>query len=281
MTDLTVIILTKNEELNIEKCILSVKEIAKRIVLIDCYSEDKTVSIAKSLGADIYERKFVNHADQFNWALSNCGINTTWVMKLDADEYVLPELSTEINSRLHDLDNEVTGVILRRRVMFMGKWLKHGGKYPELLLRIFRYGHGMSENKEMDEHLIVNDGKVVTLKNDFVDDNKKTITDWITKHNWYSDKELKERIRLQKSSESKELINTSRQAKIKRLIKNYGYYSLPKFFRAHLYFIYRYYFRLGFLDGTEGKIYTFLQAYWYRYLVDAKLFEKEKREVEE
>ena len=66
------------------------------------------------------------------------------------------------------------------------------------------------------------------------------------------------------------------QAKVKRFVKNHGYYSLPKFFRAHLYFIYRYYFRLGFLDGTEGKIYTFLQAYWYRYLVDAKLYECEK-----
>ena len=276
MTDLTVIILTKNEELNIEKCILSVKEIAKRIVLIDCYSEDKTVSIAKSFGADIYEHEFVNHADQFNWALSNCNINTTWVMKLDADEYILPELSDEINNKLNNLDDEVTGIILRRRVMFMGKWLRYGGKYPELLLRIFRYGHGMSENKEMDEHLIINDGRAVTLKNDFVDDNKKSITDWTAKHNWYSDKELKERIRLQKSSESRELTNTSRQAKIKRLIKNHGYYSLPKFFRAHLYFIYRYYFRLGFLDGTEGKIYTFLQAYWYRYLIDAKIYEDEK-----
>lgn len=273
MTDLTVIILTKNEELNIEKCILSVKNIAKRIVLIDSFSTDSTLKIAEALGVEVFEHNFVNHADQFNWALDNINFNTEWIMKLDADEYILPELATEINNKLGALDSSVTGIILRRRVFFMGRWLKHGGKYPELLLRIFRVGHGLSENKEMDEHLIVTDGEVIKFDNDFVDDNKKSIADWTSKHNWYSDKEIKERKRLQSIDFNKDINNTSLQAKIKRLIKNYGYYALPKFFRAHLYFIYRYYLRCGFLDGTEGRIYTFLQAYWYRFLVDAKMYE--------
>ena len=280
MNDLSVIILTKNEELNIRKCIESIRNVAKRIIVVDSFSSDATEEIAKELECDVFKHKFINHADQFNWALSNCNIDTTWVMKLDADEYILPELANEINSKLNGLDNNVNGIILRRRVMFMGKWLKHGGKYPELLLRIFRFGHGMSENKEMDEHLIIDDGLAVEFKNDFVDDNKKNITEWIDKHNWYSDKEVKERKRLQTENDSKNIDHTSGQAKIKRILKNYGYYSLPKFFRAHLYFIYRYYFRFGFLDGTEGRIYTFLQAYWYRYLVDAKMFEQEKRSIE-
>ena len=252
---------------------------AQRIVIIDSYSTDKTVELAKSLGAEVYEHPFENHAVQFNWALDNIDLNTEWVMKVDADEEFTSELADEIDEKLDILSAKVNGVILRRRVYFMGRWLKHGGKYPELLLRIFRVGHGMSEMKLMDEHLIVTDGDVVTFKNDFSDNNNKSLEWWINKHNWYSNKEvLDQQMKSYDANgeESVEETSTSMQAKVKRFVKNHGYYSLPKFFRAHLYFIYRYYFRLGFLDGTEGKIYTFLQAYWYRFLVDAKIFECEK-----
>ena len=199
-------------------------------------------------------------------------------MKLDADEELTEELVDEINEKLYKLSENITGIILRRRVYFMGKWLRHGGKYPELLLRIFRLGHGISEIKQMDEHLVIKDGETITLKNDFIDNNQKNLEWWINKHNWYSNKEVLE---YQSNTEKQknnviENTNTSFQAKFKRHVKNNGYYALPKFFRAHLYFIYRYYFRFGFLDGKEGKIYTFLQAYWYRFLVDAKIYECEK-----
>lgn len=279
MTDLTIIILTKNEEQNIEKCISSFRNVSQRVVIVDSYSTDKTVEIAKSLGAEIYEHKFENHAAQFNWALDNIGLQTEWVMKVDADEEFTSELVDEIDTKLDKLSPDINGVILRRRVYFMGRWIKHGGKYPELLLRIFRVGHGMSEMKLMDEHLIVTDGNVVTFKSDFSDNNNKSLEWWTNKHNWYSNKEVLDqqmKIDAVNRDESVEETSTSMQAKVKRLIKKHGYYSFPKFFRAHLYFIYRYYFRLGFLDGIEGKIYTFLQAYWYRFLVDAKIYECEK-----
>lgn len=279
MVNLTIIMLTKNEEQNLEKCIASFNGVAKRIVIIDSYSTDNTVNLAKSLGAEVYEHPFENHAAQFNWALNSIDIQTEWVMKVDADEEFTPELADEIAEKLDKLPRNINGVILRRRVYFMGRWLKHGGKYPELLLRIFRVGHGMSEMKLMDEHLIVTDGDVVTFKNDFSDNNNKSLEWWINKHNWYSNKEvLDQQMNADKESceKSIEETSTSTQAKVKRFMKNRGYYSLPKFFRAHIYFIYRYYLRLGFLDGTEGRIYTFLQAYWYRYLVDAKLYECEK-----
>ena len=282
MVDLTIIILTKNEEKNIEKCIRSINKVAKRIVLIDSYSDDDTVNLAKKMGAEVYVHLFENHAAQFNWALENIDINTKWVLKIDADEELTPALAEEIDNRLDTLSAAVTGVILRRRVYFMGRWLKHGGKYPELLLRIFKFGHGMSEMKLMDEHLIVTDGEVVTLKNDFIDNNNKSLEWWIGKHNWYSNKEVLEQQQNKGSINENELVektNTSLQAKIKRFVKQHGYYSLPKFLRAHLYFIYRYYIRLGFLDGVEGKIYTFLQAYWYRFLVDAKMYECEKYDI--
>ena len=279
MANLTIIILTKNEEQNLEKCIASFKGVAQRIVIIDSYSTDKTVELAKSLGAEVYKHQFENNAAQFNWALDNIDLQTEWVMKVDADEEFTPELADEIEQKLDTLPANVNGVILRRRVYFMGKWLKHGGKYPELLLRIFRVGHGMSEMKLMDEHLIVTDGDVTTFKSDFSDNNNKSLEWWINKHNWYSNKEVLDQQMKSDAvngEESVEETSTSLQAKVKRFVKNHGYYSLPKFSRAHLYFIYRYYFRLGFLDGTEGKIYTFLQEYWYRYLVDAKLYECEK-----
>lgn len=281
MADLTIIILTKNEEKNLKKCIDSFNGAAKRVVVIDSFSTDRTVDLARSLGAEVYEHQFENHAAQFNWALNNIDLNTEWVMKVDADEEFTAELAAEINDRLDSLSSDINGVILRRRVYFMGRWLKHGGKYPELLLRIFRVGHGMSEMKMMDEHLIITDGEAVTFKNDFSDNNNKSLEWWINKHNWYSNKEVLDRqINSQKSDENtNENSKMSLQAKLKRKIKNYGYYNLPKFFRAHLYFIYRYYFKLGFLDGKEGKIYTFLQAYWYRFLVDAKMYECEKFDI--
>lgn len=278
MANLTVIILTKNEEKNLKKCVSSIKNIASRIIVVDSYSTDNTELVAEELKLDFYEHKFENHALQFNWALENTNIQTNWVMKIDADEELTEELANEINDKLDKLSTNTTGVILRRRVYFMGRWLKHGGKYPELLLRIFRTGHGESELKQMDEHLVVNDGEVITFKNDFIDNNQKDLEWWVNKHNWYSNKEVLEYQHRQEENEesSIENTNTSFQAKIKRLIKKKGYYGLPKFLRAHLYFIYRYYFRLGFLDGKEGKIYTFLQAYWYRFLVDAKIYECEK-----
>lgn len=283
MADLTVVILTKNEEDNLKKCINSVAPVAKRVVIVDSYSTDNTVAMAKSLGADVIQHQFENHAAQFNWALENSNISTKWVMKIDADEELTQELANEINCQIDKLPSYINGVILRRRVYFMGRWLKHGGKYPELLLRIFRFGHGMSEMKMMDEHLIITDGETVTFKYDFIDNNNKSLEWWIGKHNWYSNKEvLEQQTRAAKVSGkiTVEETSTSMQAKIKRFIKNHGYYSMPKFLRAHLYFIYRYYFRFGFLDGTEGKIYTFLQAYWYRFLVDAKLYECESKGIQ-
>ncbi|MDY3057363.1 MAG: glycosyltransferase family 2 protein [Mediterraneibacter faecis] len=279
MANLTIIILTKNEEQNLKKCIASFKGVAQRIVIIDSYSTDKTVELAKSLGAEVYEHQFENHAAQFNWALDNIGLDTEWVMKVDADEELTPELAQEIDDKLNVMQKTVNGVVLRRRVYFMGRWIKHGGMYPQLLLRIFRVGHGMSEMKLMDEHLIVTDGDVVTFQHDFSDSNTKSLEWWIGKHNWYSNKEVLDRQQRADEQNGKKSVGettTSLQAKMKRFVKNHGYYSLPMFLRAHIYFIYRYYFRLGFLDGTEGKIFTFLQAYWYRYLVDAKMYECEK-----
>ncbi len=290
MTDLTVLILTKNEENNLRKCIESFRGVAKRFVIVDSFSTDGTKQLAKALNdelqtigssLDFYENKWVDYATQFNWGLANTNIQTAWTMRMDADEELLPELAEEIDKKLPELDDKTTGVVLRRRVYFMGRWIKHGGRYPEKLLRIFRTGRAVCEQKIMDEHLILTEGMTVEFQKDLMDNNTKDLDWWTGKHNWYSNREvLDHQMTLDKALAEETLLEnttSTKQAKRKRLIKNGGYYRLPKFFRSHLYFIYRYYIRLGFLDGTEGKIFHFLQAYWYRFLVDAKMYECEKK----
>lgn len=287
MLDLTVIILTKNEEKNIEKCIESFRGIAKRFVIVDSFSDDETEKICKELNksmkkegisVDFYQNEFIDHATQVNWGINSTNINTKWVMRMDADEELLPELVEELKEKLPNVDDDINGIILRRRLIFMGKWIRHGGRYPELLLRIWRNGFGQCEQKIMDEHMILTSGKTITFKNDLQDNNQKDLNWWIGKHNWYSNREVLDHQLTIKEVINKSMnnSNTSKQASKKRKIKNNGYYKLPLFFRAHLYFIYRYYFKLGFLDGKEGKIFHFLQAYWYRFLVDAKMYECDK-----
>lgn len=282
MLDLTIVIITKNEEQNLKKCIESFKGVAKRIVIVDSYSTDGTKELCNNLGKDnnisFYERKFINHSEQLNWAFNNTNINTAWTMRMDADEEFTPELVEELKEKLPKVSSDVNGIILKRRVYFMERWIKHGGKYPELLLRIFRTGFGECEQKLMDEHLIIKSGNAITFDEDIIDNNNKSLEWWTNKHNWYSNKEVEDYQRKQV-----EVINhegaSGKQAKRKRFIKENGYYKLPLFLRAHIYFIYRYYIRLGFLDGKEGRIYHFLQAYWYRFLVDAKIYECDKFDI--
>ena len=284
MLDLTVVILTKNEEYNLRKCIESFKGIVKRFVIVDSYSTDGTRALCEELGKDInisfYENKFIDYATQLNWGIRNTDINTKWTMRMDADEELTPELVEELKEKLPNVDDDVNGIILKRRVYFMGRWIKHGGKYPELLLRVFRTGFGECEQKLMDEHMILKSGNKVQFDNDIIDNNNKDLEWWIHKHNWYSNREVldyQQKVLINNEVENEIAADISKgQAERKRFIKNNGYYKLPLFVRAHVYFIYRYYVRLGFLDGKEGKIYHFLQAYWYRFLVDAKIYECEK-----
>ncbi len=292
MVDLTVVILTKNEEKNLRKCIESFRGLAKRFVIVDSYSTDGTEQLCQKLNTELtiigsqltfYQNKWTSYADQLNWGLKNTEINTQWSMRMDSDEELMPDLVVEIQDKLPLLKEPVNGVILRRRVYFMGRWIKHGGRYPELLLRIFRTGKAMCEQKLMDEHMILSEGMTVSFAYDLIDNNQKDLEWWTAKHNWYSNREVLDHQMTLAHQTDDSLENegaSSGQARKKRIVKNNRYYRLPKFWRAHLYFIYRYYFKFGFLDGAEGKIYHFLQAYWYRFLVDAKLFECEKKSIQ-
>ncbi len=289
MVDLTVVILTKNEEKNLRKCVESFRDIAKRFVIVDSYSTDGTEALCHELDAelrkigsqlDFYQNKWISYADQLNWGLQNTNITTEWSMRFDSDEELMEDLAAEVEEKLPTIKEPVNGIILRRRVYFMGRWIKHGGRYPELLLRIFRTGKATCEQKLMDEHMILSEGTTVTFQHDLIDNNQKDLDWWTSKHNWYSNREvLDHQLTLENQMDTalEDEGTSSGQAKMKRVVKNSGYYRLPKFWRAHIYFIYRYYIRLGFLDGPEGKVFHFLQAYWYRFLVDAKLLECEKK----
>jgi len=275
MADVTAIILTKNEEKHIARCINSIKETVKNIIIVDAFSSDRTIEIATQLGAQIYRRSWINYANQLNWAIENIPIKTNWVMRIDADEYLTPELAIEIKNKLDELPEDITGVFIKRRIYFMNKWMKHGGCYPQYHLRIWKNGKGRCEDKWMDEHIIIFEGKTIKFKYDLIDQNLNDLTYWIEKHNKYSTREmfdvLSYRYHAQRScSEAKHL---SGHERIRTMMKNKLYSHLPGFIRSFLYFIYRYIFRLGFLDGKEGLIWNFLQACWYRFLVDAKYYE--------
>lgn len=276
---ISVIILTYNEELNIEDCLKSVHGWVEDIFIVDSYSTDRTLEIVRKYTDKIYQHPFENHAKQFNWALESLPIKTEWVMRLDADERVTSQLREKLEIVLAQIPKDVNGIFVKRKVYFMGKWIKYGGYYPIWLLRLWRYGKGYCEERWMDEHIKLTEGKYIFINGDIEEINKKELHWWINKHNSYATREaidmlnLKYRLIPYDDIEPKLL---GSQPERKRWLKE-RYSKLPLFFRPFLYFIYRYFIRLGFLDGIEGLIWHFLQGFWYRFLVDAKIYEIEKR----
>lgn len=272
-TPITAIILTFNEEIHIERCIESVKEIASQILIIDSHSTDKTLEIAIKCGATVFQNKFINQAKQFQWALDNCDIEGDWILRLDADEYLTTPLINEISTKFRTIQDSFTGVYLKRQVHFMGKWIKHGGYYPIKLLRLWKKGVGSIEQKWMDEHVKLAYGNTTEFENDFVDDNLQNLSWWIQKHNNYATREAIEYLNSKYNLFEKDSIalDSKTQEASKRKIKENVYNKIPLFFRAFLYFNYRFWFKFGFLDGKEGFIWHVLQGFWYRFLVDSKI----------
>ena len=277
-TEITILILTMNEEDNLPNALASVADFADRVVVVDSGSTDRTVEIAREAGADVYENPFVNHAIQVNWGLDNTDITTPWIFRLDADEVVLPELARFLREDLSALPEDVDGIQIRRRIHFLGRWIRHGGCYPNYVLRIFRTGRARCEMAFMDEHMVV-EGRTREVDADIRDENTKPLRWWTAKHNWYSDRELFELLEKESAAAQPGAVRPrffGTPVERKRWFKTNVYGRVPLAWRSWLYFLYRYYFKLGFLDGPEGRIYHFLQAYWYRFLVDAKLFEATK-----
>jgi len=276
-----VVILTYNEEEHIARAINTVKHIAEDILVVDSYSSDKTVDLALSNGAKVIQNKFINHSNQFNWSLQYIKPEIEWILRLDADEIITAKLKSELLENLSDIPNDISGISLRRRILFMGKEIKWGGIFPIQVVRMFRYGKGKSEDRLMDEHINV-DGKIISnFYGEIHDINLHPLSRWIEKHNKYSNLEALEVLKKELNSVKTESnLKLHSSAKIKRIIKEKIYLNLPAQLRPFLYFIYRFIFRLGFFDGKLGIAFHFLQGYWYRYLVELKVTELRKAMAE-
>lgn len=278
MFDLTVIILTKDEKLHIERCLKRLDGIASRVIVVDCHSTDGTQEIARSLGAEVVEHKWPgNQAAQFNWAIDNLKIDTEWILRLDADEYLLPELIDEIKQKLPLISEDVNGVVFKRRHIFLDKWMK-GGIYPVKMLRIFRNGHGRYEQRMMDEHIKLLGGKTIEFDNDFCDHNLNNISWFCKKHVDYAIREAAEMLNTEYNLSGNAVIEDglAEQANKKHKRKQ-AYIKKPLFWRSFAYFLYRYFLKGAWRDGKEGFLFTFIQGWWYRTLVDAKIFEIKKK----
>lgn len=278
-TSIAAIILTFNEEQHIERCIQSLHGIADQVFVVDSFSTDKTLELAEKLGAICYQNPFVNQGVQFNWALQNCPIQSDWIIRIDADEYINNTKNIDLKSYLAARPADVNGIIISRQIVFQGRALKYGGWYPKWNLRIFRTGKGESENRWMDEHIILHEGRAEQLQLDFVDDNLNDLSWWTQKHNNYSSREAADFfLQLEEFNQDNAVESHffGSDAERKRWLKK-RYHAFPLFVRPVINFIYRYFFKLGFLDRKAGFLWHVLQGLWYRFLVDAKIFELRRR----
>lgn len=277
--DITVIILTYNEELHIRRCLENVCPIAKKVYVIDSPSTDNTVVICGEFPeVEVVVHKYPgNQAEQFNWALDNVRIDTEWVLRLDADEYLLPELVDELKKKLPAMEEGVSALSLSLARSFMGKVLRHGIVDDIKIVRIFRTGKARYEKRIMDEHLSILDGKTLEMEHQFIDDSRIPIGQFIRKHENYASREAILLLDAEYNLTPTASIPQEHGKEVeKKRAQKAKYAKMPLFWRAFAYFVYRYIIKLGFLDGKEGFLWDFLQGWWYRTLVDAKIFECKK-----
>lgn len=270
MLDLSVVILTYNEEKHIERCIRNAQRISNQIFLVDSFSTDRTLEIAEKLEAKVQQNPWVNnYAYQFNWGLNNLPIKTRWVLRLDADEYLSEELISELHLKLSSIESNVSGIILKRMQNCFGTWV-----HPIQLIRIFEYGKGKCEERWMDEHIVLSSGKTVMFDNLFFDHNLNSFGWWINKHNGYSIREAIDLldVELNLCGDQKIIDGIGNEASQKRMRK-LKYAKSPLFWRSFAYFIYRYFLKFGFINGKGQFIWDFFQGWWYRTLVDVKIYE--------
>lgn len=275
--DLAVVILTFNEARHIERAIASVRKFAGDIVVVDSYSTDGTERLAAAAGARVIQNRFVNYSKQFQFALDNSSLQAEWVMRLDADEIIEPDLATELIAQIPTMPADIVGINFDRKHIFMNRWVRHGGRYPLRLLRLWRRQHGRIEDRWMDEHIVIQGGRTITMKGGFADWNLGDLSFFTEKHNKYATREAIDRLSQQYDLFPRDTGfasgSTPRQAVIRRWIKEHVYNYLPFWAGPLGYFLLRYIIQLGFLDGRSGLIYHVLQGFWYRFLVAAKVEE--------
>jgi glycosyltransferase involved in cell wall biosynthesis len=268
----TLVVLTFNEERNLGACLESVAGWASAMIIVDSGSSDATAAIAEQYGARVLRHPFETHARQWRWAVENAPIDTEWVLALDADQQLTPELRREIAARL-DHPGDISGFFLNRRQIFRGRWIRHGGYYPKYLLKLFRRDRVSIDESELVDHHFQVAGATETLRFDMIEDNRNeaSIAVWTAKHNRYATLQARQDVRRESQAPPSTSLDASPDSRRRRLKRVWA--RLPLFVRPCLYVFYRYVIRLGFLDGKEGFIFHVLQGFWYRLLVDINIDE--------
>ena len=274
------IILTYNEELNIANCLESLKDLIQEIYIIDSFSNDKTLEIAKRYTDKIYQHSFETHAKQWNWGFRNISYSCEWVMALDADQIIPEGLKSELRSLFNNPPADINGYYIKRRQFFRGKWIIFGGYYPKYLLKLFKLEYAKCDEKELVDHRFYIQGKIGKLKNYIIEDNKNEddIVFWLEKHIRFIKLKSRELIEYRKIR-GQWLIKPSFWGSYdqRTLWLKDTYYRMPLYVRPFVYFILRYFILLGFLDGFRGFLFHFLQAFWYRLILDVKIDELRRK----
>jgi glycosyltransferase involved in cell wall biosynthesis len=271
---LSVVILTLNEAKNLPDCLASLGGLHCEIFVVDSGSSDNTLEIAEQAGARVFSHSFDGYGTQRNWALRELPFSCEWVLNLDADERLTPELAREIAETMAHLPAGVNGFMLRRRTVFMGRWIRHGGHYPNYQLRLFRRAAGQCEDRLYDQHFVVS-GATGALRNDYIDVVASELSTWSSRHIRWAGAEATESMGRDTASGPRVPASlTEGHIAQKRWLREKVYGQTPLFIRPLGYWVYRYFFRLGFLDGKEGLVFHFLQGFWYRFLVDAIIHER-------
>jgi glycosyltransferase involved in cell wall biosynthesis len=253
--------------------VLAARQVSDRIILVDSGSTDGTLELLDGVGCRVVYRRFENYSDQRNWAINEFRDLGGWQLHLDADEVLDNVAIKEIKRAVGD-PREYNGFLLGRRTYFMGSPLRFGGT-NSWHLRLFRSGAGSCENRLYDQHFLC-DGEVQKIDGLLHDLNVGGLSEWTARHNRWSDMESLELCREDDVKSDTVNAKLSGDPRERRRLYKSVYYKCPILIRAVLYFIFRYFFQLGFLDGKVGFIYSFLQAFWFRVLVDAKLLESRR-----
>ena len=272
---LSVVILTFNSEITIAATLESAGRVSDDIHVVDSGSTDGTVAIVEAAGASLHRHAFETYGAQRNWAIDSLRLKHGWELHLDADERLSkPLVEAILDLKRKDFPEPAVGYFIPRLMYFLGKPIRHGGMYPIWHMRLFQHGRGRCEARRYDQHFYV-DGPTGRLPHPMIDDIRMPLGEWTLRHNRWSDAEAEE---LSQDSAGADTIAPQffggTPVQQKRAFRAH-YNRQPLFLRAFLLFIYRYFIRFGFLDGREGLIFFVLQTFWFRFLVDAKLYERE------
>jgi glycosyltransferase involved in cell wall biosynthesis len=271
----TVILLSFNSEDTLGATLTRARQVSDEIFVVDSFSSDGTVALAESFGAKVVQHAFENYGAQRNWAIDNLPVTGKWQLHLDADEVMDDELVAAIQALPEQTEH--AGYFVPRYVKFLGRVLRHGGMSPTWHLRLFLTGVGRCEDRKYDQHFLLVEnrggpGTTGQLPGVMIDDIAMSLSEWTARHNRWADGEVAE---MDAKNEAGRLTADSKgnPAQRKRALRE-RYNNLPLFVRPFLLFGYRYFVKLGFLDGTEGFIFWVLQTFWFRFLIDAKIWEK-------